>query len=257
MAISNSTERFSSRVANYVRYRPGYPPEMLEVLKDECGLTSDTVIADVGSGTGFLSKVFLENGNRVYGVEPNREMREAGEGILKAFPNFVSVSATAEATTLESGSVDFVIAGQAAHWFDATKARHEFLRIMRPGGWLALVWNDRSTEATPLLREYERLLQSYCPEYVEVQRQGVTGVSDVEPFFAPAQVRVKSFSNRQEFDYEGLKGRLLSSSYAPAEDHPNYSPMLNDLREVFERFQANGRVTLEYETKMYYGRLVP
>ena len=209
MAILNSTERFSSRVTNYVRYRPGYPPEMLNVLKDECGLTSDTVIADVGSGTGFLAKVFLENGNRVYGIEPNPEMRQAGEAILKAFPKFASIVGTAEATTLPDASVDFVTAGQAAHWFDAAKARREFLRIVRPGGWLALVWNDRSTEATPLLWEYERLLQSYCPEYVQVQRQGITGVEDVEPFFAPAQVRAKAFFNRQVFDYEGLKGRLL------------------------------------------------
>jgi SAM-dependent methyltransferase len=255
MAILNSTERFSSRVANYVRCRPGYPPEMLEVLKDECGLTPGTVVADVGSGTGFLAKLFLANGNQVYGVEPNREMRMAGEDFLRGFPNFMSVIGTAEATTLPDGSVDFVTAGQAAHWFDATKARREFLRILRPGGWLILAWNDRSTEATPLLMEYERLLQAYCPEYAEVQRQGVTGVSDVEPFFAPARARVKSFSCRQVFEYDGLEGRLLSSSYAPLEGHPNYRPMLNELREIFERQQVNGQVSLDYETKMYYGRI--
>src|SRR5262245_9983579 len=112
---------------------------MLEVLKNECGLTPDSVIADVGSGTGLLAKLFLENGNRVYCIEPNREMRQAGEGILEDYPKFLSVAGTAEATALSDASVDFVTAGQAAHWFDATKARHEFRRILRPGGWLALV----------------------------------------------------------------------------------------------------------------------
>jgi len=255
MAITNSTERFSSRVANYVLYRPGYPLQMLKVLKDECGLVPNSVIADVGSGTGFLSKLFLENGNQVYGIEPNRDMREAGEGILKAYPKFGSVIGTAEATTLPRTSVDFVTAGQAAHWFNAAKARCEFLRILKPGGWLTLAWNDRSTETTPLLTDYEWLLETYCPEYAEVQRQGVTGVSDVEPFFAPAPVGVKSFSSRQIFDYEGLKGRLLSASYVPLEGHPNHEPMLRELRKIFDRHQAHGRVALDYETKMYYGRI--
>jgi SAM-dependent methyltransferase len=250
--ILDSTTRFSTRVANYVRYRPGYPPEVLQTLKNECGLTSASVVADVGSGTGFLSKLFLENQNRVYGIEPNKDMREAGETVLKEFGRFVSMAGTAEATTLLEHSVDFVTAGQAAHWFDAVRARREFGRILKPRGWVVLIWNDRSTDATPLLREYDRLLHSYCPEYGEVLRQ--TG-NQMEAFFAPVPLSVKTFSSRQEFDYTGLEGRLLSSSYAPLADHPGYGSMLKDLRAIFERYQSNGRVVFEYETRMFYAQV--
>jgi len=249
VSILDSTTRFSSRVANYVRYRPGYPPEVLQTLKSECGLTSAAVIADIGSGTGFLAKLFLENQNRVYGIEPNKEMREAGETVLKEFARFVSIAGTAEATTLQERSVDFVTAGQAAHWFDAVYARREFVRILKPGVERSIHWNDRSTDATPLLREYDQLLHSYCPEYGEVLRQSD---NQVEAFFAPVPVLVKTFPSQQEFDYPGLEGRLLSSSYAPLADHPGHVPMLNELRAIFERYQSNGRVVFEYETKMFY-----
>src|SRR5215470_11011072 len=158
MAASNSTQRFSSRVDNYVLYRPGYPPEVLETLQRDCGLTSSSVVADVGSGTGLLTKVFLDNGNSVFAVEPNQDMREAGERSLGGYPRFTSVDGTAEATTLASHTVDLVTAGQAAHWFDLAKARAEFARILKPKGWAVLVWNERKTASTPFLVEYENLL---------------------------------------------------------------------------------------------------
>ena len=251
MAIWDSTRRFSSRVADYVRYRPGYPPEILQTLKTECGLTRTSVIADVGSGTGFLARLFLEHGNRVYGIEPNREMREEGERLLGHWPQFESVSARAETTTLPAHSVDFVTAGQAAHWFDPDEARREFLRILRPGGWLMLVWNDRATETTPLLREYEQLLRSYCPEYAEVERDA----SEAEKLFHPAPVCVKSFPSQQVFDFEGLMGRLRSSSYAPQEGHPDHAPMLSELRAIFDKYQRDSRVIFAYETRMYYVKI--
>lgn len=251
MAIRDSTRRFSSRVADYVRYRPGYPPEILQTLKTECGLTPTSVIADVGSGTGFLARLFLEHGNRVYGIEPNKEMREEGERLLSQWPQFVSIAAPAEATTLPAHSVDFVTAGQAAHWFDLDEARREFRRILRPGGWLMLVWNDRATATTPLLREYEQLLRSYCPEYAEVERVA----SDAEKLFDPVPVRVSSFPSQQVFDLEGLLGRLRSSSYAPQEGHANHVPMLSELRAIFDKYQRDGRVIFAYETMMYYAKI--
>lgn len=116
--MQDSTQRFSTRVANYIKYRPLYPPAVLETLGQRCGLTDRSIIADVGSGTGILAEMFLRNGNTVYGVEPNREMREAGERLLVDYPNFHSIDGTAEATALEDGNVDFVTAGQAFHWFN-------------------------------------------------------------------------------------------------------------------------------------------
>jgi ubiquinone/menaquinone biosynthesis C-methylase UbiE len=152
MPATNATSRFSDRVENYVRYRPGYPPEVMMALKAECGLSPNHLIGDIASGTGNWTRRLLENGNRVFGVEPNTEMRAAGERLLAGFPNFTSVAGTAEETTLADQSVDFVTAAQAAHWFDREKARREFVRVLKPQGWLALLWNERVTDSTKFLR---------------------------------------------------------------------------------------------------------
>src|SRR3712207_3362726 len=170
---ADPTRRFSNRVEDYIKYRPDYPRALVALLEDECGLTRESVVADVGSGTGILSELFLREGVRVYGVEPNREMREAGEELLAAYENFASVDGRAEATTLADDSVDFVTAGQAFHWFDTAAARREFRRILKDDGWAVLVWNDRRTEGTPLLAEYERLLLEYGTDYKEVDRKSV------------------------------------------------------------------------------------
>ena len=151
--VLRPTERFSDRVADYVRYRPGYPPELLECLQRNCGLRPQWVVADVGSGTGLLAKIFLENGNRVFGIEPNAAMRAAGEEFLRGLDQFTSQEGRAEATGLPARSVDLITAGQAFHWFDRRRARAEFERILKPGGWVALVWNERRT-STPFLADY-------------------------------------------------------------------------------------------------------
>jgi SAM-dependent methyltransferase len=255
MPISDSTQRFSSRVDDYVRHRPGYPSQILDTLKNDCGLTGDSVIADIGSGTGFLSRIFLENGNGVFGVEPNREMRAAGERLLQGFNHFTSVEGTAEETGLAEHSVDFVTAGQAAHWFDREKANREFQRILKPGGWVVLVWNDRDFDSTPLARAYEQLLRTYGVDYDQVHRVGFDTVQQINAFFAPAAVRVAELPNRQEFDYAGLVGRVLSASYMPQKGHPSHQPMLQELRRIFDAYQHGGRVVMEYATRMYYAQI--
>jgi ubiquinone/menaquinone biosynthesis C-methylase UbiE len=254
MIAMDSRERFSNRVENYVRYRPGYPAGVLDTLRTECGLTRDSIVADVGSGTGILAKLFLENGNSVYGVEPNARMREAGEEYLRDFPQFRSVNGTAESTTLPTASVDFLVAGQAFHWFDARAARTEFARVLKPGGWVAIVWNDRKKDGTPFLRDYEALLRTYGTDYLQVSGK-YPETKRLREFFAPSPCRETSFVNEQEFDFAGLRGRLLSSSYTPPEGHSNYEPMLGDLRIIFEKHECDGRVVFEYETKMHFGRL--
>lgn len=252
MPVTDPTQRFSSRVDNYARYRPGYPLQVLETLKAECGLVKASVITDIGSGTGLLSKVFLENGNRVFGVEPNQKMRETGEQLLRDCPQFTSVAGTAEATTLPDRRVDFVTAGQAAHWFDREKSRREFERILKPAGWVVLIWNERKTDSTPFLVAYEELLLTYGTDYREVRHEKTT--AEIDTFFAPAPFQERVIEYQQDFDYPALEGRLLSSSYTPQEGDPKYAPMLKELRRIFDAYQEGGRVSFEYYTRMYYGR---
>jgi len=251
---ADSKERFSNRVADYVRYRPGYPPEILELLHEECGLTLESVIADVGSGTGILTKLFLENGNSVYGVEPNEAMREAGEEFLAAYPKFRSVAAPAEATTLPDASIDFVIAAQAFHWFDPPAARAEFTRILRMGGWVVVIWNERKKDLGPFAEAYEKLLRTYGTDYNAVS-ETYPEPERMAAFFGAGNFRHRAFLNEQLMDFDALRGRLLSSSYAPAPGHPNHAPMMAELRRIFDRYADNGRVRFEYNTHVYYGQL--
>lgn len=253
--VSDPTRRFSDRVENYVRYRPGYPRAVLELLKEECGLRPVSVVADVGSGTGILSRLFLDGGCRVYGVEPNREMREAGERLLADRANFVSVDGTAEATGLAEASVDFVAAGQAFHWFETEASRAEFARILKPEGWTVLVWNDRRTRASAFLKDYERLLLEHGTDYAQGAGREVAADS-IEAFFAPGWCERRAFRNEQVFDWEGLKGRVMSASYVPAPGHPRHGPMLKALRALFDRHEKDGAVVFEYDTNVYYGRLL-
>ena len=156
-------------MADYLRYRPGYPPELLALLRRECRLAPQQVIADVGSGTGLLSRLFLENGNRVIGVEPNAEMRAAGEELLSGYGSFSSVEGSAESTTLAARSVDFVAAAQAFHWFEPPATLQEFVRILKPGGWVVVLWNARQIGQTAFGRGYEELLVRYGTDYQKVR----------------------------------------------------------------------------------------
>ncbi|MGH9642854.1 MAG: class I SAM-dependent methyltransferase, partial [Terriglobales bacterium] len=211
------------------------------------------VVADIASGTGLFTRLLLENGNRVFAVEPNAEMREMGAQVLEGYDRLVSVGGTAEETTLETASVDFVTAAQAAHWFDLKRTRAEFVRILRPGGWCVLVWNERLTESTPFLREYEQLLLTYGTDYKEVRHERTTAI--IHQFFAPAACQESDFSTKQRFDFEGAAGRLLSSSYAPLEGHPNYVPMMRELERIFRAHEQEGMIEFQYKTRVYYGNL--
>ena len=247
----NSIYRFSSRVDTYSRFRPSYPKQVIETLERDCGFRCDSVVADIASGTGIFTKLLLEHGNRVFGVEPNAEMRCAGEEFLATYPNFTSVTGTAEATTLDSSSVDFVTAAQAGHWFDRKKSRQEFARILKPGGWAVLLWNERKIDSTPFLRDYESLLLRYGTDYNEVRHEHTV----VGEFFDPLPFQERTFDLQQVFDYAGVEGRLMSSSYAPGPGHPNHAPMLRELQEIVDRHQCDGKVSIEYTTRMYYGQL--
>jgi ubiquinone/menaquinone biosynthesis C-methylase UbiE len=251
--MSKSVERFSSRVENYIKYRPGYPLEVLHFLEAQCGITKQSIIADLGSGTGKLAELFLDQGYSTIGVEPNAGMRAAAEKLFRDRPNFTSVNGTAENTTLPDSSVDLITAGQAFHWFDPQLARLEAARIVKPNGWVALVWNDRKLASTPFLHDYEALLLEYGTDYQDVRHDRAE--RRIAEFFAPAEVKLEIFPSTQVFDFDGFRGRALSSSYTPEPDHPNFEPMLLDLKAVFDKYQQNGQVIFDYDTKVFYGHV--
>jgi SAM-dependent methyltransferase len=253
-AMNNPTTRFSSRVDNYVKYRPGYPPQVIDILAEHCGLTNASIVADIGSGTGILTELFLKNGNHVYGIEPNKEMREAGERFLQSHKNFTSIDATAEATTLKDHSIDLIAAGQAFHWFDRVRCKDEFKRILKPNGWVALIWNERKTDSTPFLRDYEALLHTYGTDYEKIDHRQID-MHAIETFFHPNHVGRVAVENRQIFSFEGMRGRLLSSSYVPEQGDARYEPMLRTAEEIFNRHQMNGTISFDYDTNIYYGNL--
>ncbi len=244
--------RFSNRVDDYIRYRPGYPRELVTWLRDTNGLSPDWNVADIGSGTGLLSLRFLEAGCRVYGVEPNAAMRTSAEQAFNDNPRFVSVNGSAEATTLPEHSVELVSAGQAFHWFEPVATRREWRRISKPDGWALVVFNSRLVEATPFMRAYEKHLIEKAIDYEGVDhRRGLTdrlrSVLD--------DYREWRFPFTLQHRYQDVHGLSMSSSYVPAPGHPKYGEFFRGLREVFDAHAVNGVVEFPYETEAYVGHL--
>lgn len=266
--------RFDDRVEAYVRHRPGYPDEVVRYLEQLVLAAPGMTVADVGCGTGISSALFVRHGYDVVGVEPNEAMRRAAEGRPPESPaappradegdpvvpgprrpgTFRTVAGSAEATTLPADSVDLAVAGQAFHWFDRAAAKAECRRILRPGGGAALFWNTRLLAGSRFAEAYEALLVEFGTDYAAVRHDGV-GPAAIAEFFAPAAVASARFPNAQRFDYAGLEGRLLSSSYVPGPGHPRHRPMLAALRRVFDECQVDGAVVMAYETEVYAGRL--
>ena len=248
--MSDSVERFSNRVENYVKYRPDYPREIVPFLEQNCGLTKDLIIADIGCGTGISTRMFLENGNRVFGVEPNAAMRHAAIEYLAAFSLFQPVDGASDATTLEDASVDFVVAAQAFHWFDPDRARAEFHRILNPGGHIVLMWNERQLDTTPFLGEYEAFLVKYAYDYGSVRHENIAA-KQLSDFFQKEYCSA-TFQNIQIFDFEGLKGRMLSASYMPNERDAIFEEVIDELQILFAKHAENGRIKVFYDTNVYF-----
>lgn len=253
-ASQDPLKRFSSRVANYVRSRPGYPDELFAFLQESVGLRKSSVVADIGSGTGLFTAPLLDRAAFVYGVEPNREMRQAAESRFAGHASFRSIDGTAEATGLPDHSVDLVTAAQAFHWFDPRRARSECLRILKPHGQAVLVWNSRRISGTPFLDDYEALLVKFGTDYDRIKHQNSEMERRNSEFFQNG-FKKQEFANFQKLDFDGLKSRLLSSSYVPQADSPQAHEMIGELRKIFDRHSHSGTVTVEYTLELFYGKL--
>jgi len=245
------TRRFTKRADWYASYRPGYPAKIIAILEKKIGFRRRQVVADVGSGTGLLTKIFLENGNKVFGVEPNKSMRAYSERDLSGFRNFISVRGTAEHTTLPTKSVDLVTVGQALHWFNRVRASREFRRISKPGGSLCAVYNVKRSDR--LGRAYEKVIRRH-----EVGKAAVpnSSMKRLRYFFKDGKYSKFTVPNEQSLDFEGLLGRILSSSYMPRPDESRGpSELRRDALNVFESFGSDGRVRLRYRTNIFIGSI--
>jgi ubiquinone/menaquinone biosynthesis C-methylase UbiE len=240
-------------VDDYVKYRPGYPKEMLQYLQESLNITTDKQIADIGSGTGISSAYFLEEGYTVMGIEPNKEMRNKSIDLLDDYIEFTAVNGSAEDTTLREHSVDVIISGQAFHWFDKEKARVEFKRILKEPKTVVLFWNERLMQSAFEI-DYDALIVRHATDYVKVDHR-FTDLKSIQKFFYPGTCELKEFSNHQLFEYEGLKGRLLSSSYMPQKGQAGYEAMVADLEQLFQHYQQDNAVRINYVTKVYAGDL--
>ncbi len=251
---ADSTKRFSDRVDNYVKYRPGYPPEVVALLQKECGLNSNSVIADIGSGTGIFTKLLLEVGCLVYAIEPNADMQQAAIQQLSGYKNFTPVDGTAEATTLTTNSIDLVVCAQAFHWFNNESTRVEFKRILKDDGYATLIWNNREAVADEFSVAYEGLLKQDSVDYNKVNHRNIKDI-DFKAFFRDGLYQAAKFPNEQVFDEAGVLGRAFSSSYVPAEGTPEGEKFKGMLKDIFARHHINGKVSFHYQTEVYYGKV--
>jgi ubiquinone/menaquinone biosynthesis C-methylase UbiE len=249
----NYKQRFSDRVENYIKYRPGYPDEIIPTLQLEIGLMADDTIADIGSGTGISAKLFLENGNTVFAVEPNEPMRKAAEGLLSEYEYFHSVHGSSEETNLTTNSIDLIVCAQAFHWFNQEKTKIEFQRIANKGAHLALIWNDRK-ETEPFQIDYEKLIQEFAIDYNEISHRNITQEM-IAAFYAPNTFKKFVLNYEQQFNLEGLIGRIISSSYMPNLDHPNFPQLKNAIVSLFDKYKQNEIVTFAYNTIIFLGKI--
>jgi SAM-dependent methyltransferase len=245
-------ERFTGLADTYARFRPDYPAAAIDFILQGCNLVAGSVLVDVGCGTGISTRLFAERGLHVIGIEPNDDMRAQAEAVAlpPGTPRPVYQAGQAEATGLPAATADAVLAAQAFHWFQADAALGEFHRILKPGGWVILAWNERD-EADPATAAFGAVIRT-TPQasVVEGPRRHADRPLLESPLFHDARRDV--FPHQQIVDEEGLLGRALSASYAPREP-AQVEAFTRELRQVFARFQQDGQVTLRYQTSVTTG----
>jgi ubiquinone/menaquinone biosynthesis C-methylase UbiE len=250
----NIPDVFTPVADDYARYRPGYPMELLDEIVGVCGVQPTWQIADIGSGTGNLARLFLQAGYPVIGVEPNREMREAAECQLACYPAFRSLDGTAEHIPLADHSIDLITVGQAIHWFDIAQARNEFLRILRPGGWVAVTWNDGAGQDTAFAQAYRAIKQTYAQLRTVVCDVPLS--TGVDSLFGAEIPRHASFPHTQRFDLPGFLGRIRSSGVLPQPGVPGCDELTHLLTDLFSHHQQDGKIVFHYMAQLYLGPLI-
>jgi SAM-dependent methyltransferase len=248
------TERFSGRVEAYRRFRSRYPREIIPLLKERCALTRESSVADIGAGTGMLAERFLENGNRVFAVEPNADMRAACEELVERYPRLTCIDGTAEDTRLADRSADFVAVGRALHWFDQDKCRPEFARILREGGWVVLATQGPHTRTEPVIQGFQTILKEHGLDFAQL-RQRYDIESAARRFFAGSEFQEAEFTSAEEMTYEELEGFMLSLSVTPQPGHPGFPAMQQALQEYFARHESGGKVQMPMTCKIHFGHL--
>lgn len=244
------TERFTDVVEAYTKFRPGYPGEIVEILIKNYLIGKNCILADVGSGTGIFSKLFVETGFFVYGVEPNEMMRKQSENEFAYSDCFKAIDGTAEETSLDSESIDVIMAAQSFHWFETKKALKEFSRILKPDGHIVIVWNERNSKENSFMDKYEKLLIKYCSDYKETNHKRYT-YETMKDLFEDKNIELYMINHFQDLNCEGLTGRVKSCSYCPKSDHKNFKPLMEGLTDLFSSNQSNGVVQFDYNTLMY------
>lgn len=248
------TQRFSNRAADYERWRPAYPAALTQWLCERCDLRAGDAVADIGCGTGLFARNLLAAGLQVYGVEPNAPMRAVAERCLAASSSFISCDGRAEATKLAPVSLRLIAAAQAFHWFDVALTRNEFRRILQPGGSVVLIWNVRRIDS-PFLRDYENMLRQLAPDYSKRGMPEQASIPQINALFAAQPYQQQTFEYVQRFDREGLRGRLLSSSYVPATGQPGYAEIVAACDALFAEYVRDGVVEFPYDTRAFLGQL--
>ena len=249
---NDPTKRFSDRVSNYVKYRPGYPKEIINHLEKECYLSAHSVIADVGAGTGIFTKLLLEKGYKVFAIEPNDAMRDEADSQLSNFPGYHSMVGKADLTGLTSQSINLIVCAQAFHWFNTPETKAEFQRILQPGGPVVLIWNNRDIEADAFAAAYDALLKTLGGDYERINHQNLKE-PDFVRFYKNGNYTLTKFANQQVFDFEQLAGRAFSSSYIPAENTEEGKVFKSALKAIFDQHQRDGKVIFRYNTEVYLG----
>jgi SAM-dependent methyltransferase len=227
---------FAEVAGAYERGRPGYPDDAVRWL---AGFEPRDVV-DLGAGTGKLTRALVGLGHRVTAVEPLAEMRAELEALL---PEVYAAAGSAEAMPLPDACADAVTSAQAFHWFDHDDALPEIVRVLRPGGRIALVWNSRDDRDSWMSR------LSAIIGNESIQESDVVPVLDASGLFGPVETAVFSFE--QTLDRDGLLDLVLSRSYLAKLPPPEREPVLDAVGALYDETAAVDGVTLAYVTECF------